>query len=1198
MTAFTLRTVKGSALTWAELDANFTALEASKFDVASLAANVGTFLGTPSSANLLAAMTTKTGTGNLVFGTSPTIATPSITGRSVLQGLATAIAAKSANYTATTSDHTLYFDTTAAGYTLTLPAASGNAGLEYVVKKTVAANTLTIDANASETIDGALTLTLSSQYDTVQIKCDGANWQVMARGATVPGGSGTVTSVAAITLGTTGTDLSSTVANGTTTPVITLNVPTASATNRGALSAADWSTFNGKQAALSLAAGVQTFLGAPSSANLATALTDKTGTGVNVFGTSPTIATPSITGRAVLQGLATAIAPKTANYTATTSDHTLYFDTTAAGYTLTLPAASGNAGLEYVVKKTVAANTLIIDANASETIDGATTLTLTAQYDTVQIKCDGTNWQVMARGATVGGGSGTVTSVAAITLGTTGTDLSSTVANGTTTPVITLNVPTASATNRGALSAADWSTFNGKQAALSLAAGVQTFLGAPSSANLATALTDKTGTGVNVFGTSPTIATPSITGRAVLQGVATAIAPKTANYTATTSDHTLYFDTTAAGYTLTLPAASGNSGLEYIVKKTVAANTLTIDANASETIDGALTLVLSSQYDATHIKCDGTNWQVLGRGATVPAGSGTVTSVAALTLGTTGTDLSSTVANGTTTPVITLNVPTASATNRGVLSSADWSTFNGKQAALTLATGVQTFLGSPSSANLLAAMTDETGTGLLVFNASPSFTGKALLQGVATAFSSSAKTANYTATTSDNTIHFDTTAAGYTLTLPAASGNAGLEYSVKKLVAANTLTIDANASETIDGALTLVLSSQYDAVQIKCDGSNWHVLARGATVGGGSGTVTSVSAITLGTTGTDLSSTVANATTTPVITLNVPTASATNRGALSAADWSTFNGKQAALSLAAGVQTFLGTPSSANLLAAMTDETGTGLLVFGTSPTIATPTITGKATLAGLVGAASTKTANYTLTTSDHYILADATSGNLTLTLPAASGNAGLQYHITKTTAANQVIIDPNASETINGSSTFTIYATHDGLIIECDGVGWRIVAANIANPNYSIIGCSTYILGGHIYAGGGARIGWSSTGYLGNNSDGDFNLTNNAGNVGRLRVGGVSSDVVTKTAAYTTTTFDETILCDTTTAFTLTLHTAVGNKGQRIEVVKTVTANTLTIATTSSQTINGAAASAQNLTTQWSRFTVKSDGSNWVRVG
>jgi hypothetical protein len=74
-------------------------------------------------------------------------------------------------------------------------------------------------------------------------------------------------------------------------------------------------------------------------------------------------------------------------------------------------------------------------------------------------------------------------------------------------------------------------------------------------------------------------------------------------------------------------------------------------------------------------------------------GAGTVTSVAALTLGTTGTDLSSSVANGTTTPVITLNVPTASAANRGALSSTDWSTFNNKQSAITFGTGVQASLG-------------------------------------------------------------------------------------------------------------------------------------------------------------------------------------------------------------------------------------------------------------------------------------------------------------------------------------------------------------------------------------------------------------------------------------------------------------------------------------------------------------------------
>jgi hypothetical protein len=74
-------------------------------------------------------------------------------------------------------------------------------------------------------------------------------------------------------------------------------------------------------------------------------------------------------------------------------------------------------------------------------------------------------------------------------------------------------------------------------------------------------------------------------------------------------------------------------------------------------------------------------------------GSGTVTSVAALTLGTTGTDLSSTVANSTTTPVITLNVPNASASNRGALTNTDWSTFNGKQDQITAGTTSQYYRG-------------------------------------------------------------------------------------------------------------------------------------------------------------------------------------------------------------------------------------------------------------------------------------------------------------------------------------------------------------------------------------------------------------------------------------------------------------------------------------------------------------------------
>ena len=51
------------------------------------------------------------------------------------------------------------------------------------------------------------------------------------------------------------------------------------------------------------------------------------------------------------------------------------------------------------------------------------------------------------------------------------------------------------------------------------------------------------------------------------------------------------------------------------------------------------------------------------------------------------------------------------------------------------------------------------------------------------------------------------------------------------------------------------------------------------------------------------------------------------------------NGGTGITSFGAGVATFLGTPSSANLASAVTGETGTGALVFATSPTLVTPAL-------------------------------------------------------------------------------------------------------------------------------------------------------------------------------------------------------------------------------------------------------------------
>lgn len=88
----------------------------------------------------------------------------------------------------------------------------------------------------------------------------------------------------------------------------------------------------------------------------------------------------------------------------------------------------------------------------------------------------------------------------------------------------------------------------------------------------------------------------------------------------------------------------------------------------------------------------------------------------------------------------------------------------------------------------------------------------------------SSKTANYTATTDDDFIPCNATSGAFTVTLYAASGNAGRRITIKKTDSTfNNVTIDANASETIDGATTRRLCTQFEELVLVCDGSNWFI---------------------------------------------------------------------------------------------------------------------------------------------------------------------------------------------------------------------------------------------------------------------------------------------------------------------------------------------------------------------------------------
>lgn len=200
--------------------------------------------------------------------------------------------------------------------------------------------------------------------------------------------------------------------------------------------------------------------------------------------------------------------------------------------------------------------------------------------------------------------------------------------------------------------------------------------------------------------------------------------------------------------------------------------------------------------------------------------------------------------------------------------------------------GVSAFLQAPTSANLAAALTDETGTGANVFADGPVLSAPVL---GTPASGNLVNCTGYPVGALSGTI---TVAQGGTGITAGTSG--GIPYYSSSSTIASSAALAANR---------LVL-------------------------GGGAG-ATPATLGSLGTTTTVLHGNAAGAPTFGSVSL---TADVT--GTLPVA-----NGGTGITSLGAGVATFLGTPSSANLAAAVTDETGTGSLVLANTPTLQTPVI-------------------------------------------------------------------------------------------------------------------------------------------------------------------------------------------------------------------------------------------------------------------
>jgi hypothetical protein len=109
---------------------------------------------------------------------------------------------------------------------------------------------------------------------------------------------------------------------------------------------------------------------------------------------------------ATRQGISYAASSKTvtAAYTATREDHTILANATSGAFTVSLPPASTKAYPYLVIKKVDAtANAVTLDAYGSQTIDGASTISLGAQYQQVILHADATGWHLLSGGGLLRG---------------------------------------------------------------------------------------------------------------------------------------------------------------------------------------------------------------------------------------------------------------------------------------------------------------------------------------------------------------------------------------------------------------------------------------------------------------------------------------------------------------------------------------------------------------------------------------------------------------------------------------------------------------------------------------------------------------------------------------------------------------------------------------------------------------------------